>query len=500
MNTKLVLGGAVAIALVAAGGYGLYSLGMSQGMSMGGGAAPAAAPAEGRKVLYWHDPMVPGHKFDKPGKSPFMDMQLVPVYADEGGDAAAVRIDPSIQQNLGIRTTEVTRVRLGEAVEVVGNVAYNERDQVVVQARAGGFLERVLVRAPLDRVAQGQPLAQLYAPDWVAAQEEFLAVRRMGERAPPGLLAAARQRMLLAGMSEAQAAAVDSKGEVQARITLASPVSGIVTELAAREGMTVSPGAMLFRINGLGTVWVNAEVPEALAAGVRPGTPAQVKVTALEGETFAGKVTALLPEVDPATRTLKARIEVANPKGSLAPGMFARVSFGAARTREVLALPSEAVIRTGKRSLVMRAAAEGRFEPVEVQTGDEAGGKVEIVKGLAPGDRVVTSGQFLVDSEASLKGVIAGMQPQAGAAPMKPAPGSKHRGEGKVEHIGKGEVTLSHGPMPTLDWPPMTMDFKLPPSGLPPGIAVGDAVTFETQAGAGEGEWAIASIAKKGAK
>ena len=182
MNPKSIALAVVAALALAAGGYGVYLLGMESGMKMSG--VPAPAPAAGRRILYWHDPMVPGQKFDKPGKSPFMDMQLVPVYADEGGGDASVRIDPGVQQNLGVRTEEVTQGSVAPRIEAVGSVAYNERDVAVVQARGNGYVERLYVRAPLDPVRKGQPLAELYVPDWVAAQEEYLAAKRMGASAP----------------------------------------------------------------------------------------------------------------------------------------------------------------------------------------------------------------------------------------------------------------------------------------------------------------------------
>src|SRR5439155_6956422 len=200
-------------------------------------------PATGKKVLYWHDPMVPGQKFDKPGKSPFMDMQLVPVYADGGGDEGTVAISSRVQQNLGVRTAEVKPGSLASAVEAVGSVAYNERDVAVVQARSSGFLERLYVRAPLDPVRKGQPLAELYVPDWVAAQEEYLSAKRIGARSDAaslsGLADAAKQRMRLAGMSDAQIAAVEAGGKIQARVTITAPIAGVIGELTAREGMTV---------------------------------------------------------------------------------------------------------------------------------------------------------------------------------------------------------------------------------------------------------------------
>ena len=182
---------------VAAAGYGLWWVGMTQGMKMAG----AADPARGKKVLYWHDPMDPGQKFDKPGKSPFMDMALVPVYAEGGGDEGAVSISSRVQQNLGVRTAEVMVGNMAPVVEAVGSVAYNERDVAVVQARSNGFLEKLYVRAALDPVRKGQPLAELYVPDWVAAQEEFLSVRRMQGAGMEALREGAKQRLRLAGMT-----------------------------------------------------------------------------------------------------------------------------------------------------------------------------------------------------------------------------------------------------------------------------------------------------------
>ena len=406
MSARLKIVAAVIALAAAAGGYALYQLGMDQGMQMS--AVPAKAET-GRRILYWQDPMVPGARFDKPGKSPFMDMDLQPVYADDA-PAGGVTIDARVRQNLGVRTAEAAMGRIGAPLEAVGSVAFDERAVAVVQARANGFVERLHVKAPLEPVRAGEPLADLYIPDWVAAQEEYLAVQRMAN-APAGLLDAARQRLRLAGLSQAQVAAIATEGQVQPRITIVAPIAGVVTELAAREGMTVMNGAPLFRINGLATVWINAEVPEAMAARVRPGTKVEVGTPAFPGEVFHGSVAALLPEVNTATRTLKARIEVANPGARLTPGMFARIAFAAPGGREVLVVPSEALIRTGTRDLVMVEGANGAFAPVAVEVGAEGEGRAEIRKGLKPGDKVVVSGQFLVDSEANLKGLQTRLAP-----------------------------------------------------------------------------------------
>jgi Cu(I)/Ag(I) efflux system membrane fusion protein len=425
MNGKALSITLTATVAAAVGGYALYRFGVDRGMQIGavapatGIAASSAGtvqkagdidPATGKKVLYWHDPMVPAQKFDKPGKSPFMDMQLEPVYAEGGGDESAVSISSRVQQNLGIRTAEVKTGTLTSTVEAVGTVAYNERDVAVVQARSNGYLERLYVRAPLDPVRKGQPLAEIYVPDWVAAQEEYLSAKRIGAQTDikdlggvGGLAEAAAQRMRLTGMREEQVRAIEAGGKVQPRFTITAPISGVVGEITAREGMTVMAGAPLFRINGLSTVWIDAEVPESLAAQLRPGTPIDARAPAVPGVEFKGKVNAILPEVNTATRTLKVRIELANPRSELVPGMFVTVNFTPAARKEMLLVPSEAVIQTGRRSVVVVAQGDGKFAPADVEVGLDSNGQTEIRKGLQAGQTVVVSGQFLVDSEANLK-------------------------------------------------------------------------------------------------
>lgn len=419
MKKKNIVIAAALAALLATTGYGLYRVGMQRGQKMAVPLPPAASPTAdaGKKVLYWHDPMVPSQKFDQPGKSPFMDMQLVPVYADAAGDDGNVSISPRVQQNLGIRTAAVVRGNLASAVAVVGSVAYNERDAALVQARSNGFLERLYVRAPLDPVHKGQVLAEVYVPDWVAAQEEYLSLRRMQGNGMDDLLGAARQRMRLAGMSDAQIGQVAAGGKVQARLAILAPIGGVVSDLAVREGMTLMAGAPMFKINGLDTVWVNADVPEGLAAQVSPGNAVEARTPALQGTVFKGKVSAILPAVDAATRTLKARIELANPSGRLVPGMFAAISFSSSVRKDVLLVPSEAVIRTGTRSVVMLAQGDGKFAPAAVETGSESNGQTEIRSGLEVGQKVVVSGQFLIDSEASLSASETRIEDEAPATP-----------------------------------------------------------------------------------
>src|SRR6266542_2796358 len=253
-RTSIVIG-LIVLGALGVASYAAYSLGTRAGAQ-----GDKIDPKTGRRVLYWHDPMVPGQKFDKPGRSPFMDMQLVPVYADEAGQGGAVAISPRVVQSLGIRTAEVVKGSIVQKIQAVGNVAYNERELVLVQARVGGFVEKLHVRAPLDPVRKGQPLVEILSPDWVAAQEEYLALRKLQTPDAESLRDAARQRMRLVGMSDEAIRSLENTGKVQTRAVLYAPISGVVAELGAREGMTVMAGAALFRLNSLASVWINAEV------------------------------------------------------------------------------------------------------------------------------------------------------------------------------------------------------------------------------------------------
>ncbi len=525
MKKSLFAVAAVALALLGAGGYTLYLMGTKQGAATALPASPAETsaptagpqsiaegeqatrrhikdgvkagdtdPATGRKILYYHDPMVPGNKFDKPAKSPFMNMMLVPVYSEGDADQGKVTVSPRVQQNLGVRTAVASEGVLSPQLAVVGTIAFNERDQAVVQARATGYVERLHVRATLDRVAKGQVLAELYVPEWVAAQEEFLAVRKLQGPGLDAVADGARARMRQAGMADDQIRRVEARGRPDARVAIVAPVAGLVTEVAAREGMTVMPGATLFRITGFSTVWALAEVPESQAALLRPGAKVRALAVAVPGVAFDGQVQALVPDVSAATRTLKARVELTNPRGQLVPGMTVSMQFMDIRPEKALLIPTEAVIQTGKRAVVMVAEDGGQFRPVEVQVGIESGGQTEIKRGLVAGQRVVVSSQFLIDSEASLKGVearlnAAGASPAVAAAPAMPsmpaaalpaAAAPTHTGEAKVEAVGREAITLSHGPIASLKWPSMTMDFKPPPANaMPPNLRPGDPITFE---------------------
>jgi membrane fusion protein, copper/silver efflux system len=366
--------------------------------------ASASAGGPERKPLYWYDPMAPSQHFDKPGKSPFMDMQLVPKYSDAGGDSHAVEVNPNIVQNLGLRIASVERGTFAQTVEAVGSLVFNQRHIAIVQSRTNGFVSRIYDRAPGDVIKRDAPIVDLLVPEWAGAQAEFLAVVRSGDA---DLIEAARQRLLLLGMPSDLIARIDATRQQHTTVTIVSPIPGAIESLEVREGMTVSGGATLAKINGLDPVWLEAAIPESQSAAIAPGQTVEAHMVAYPGETFGGQVTEILPEANVDTRAIRVRVELPNPHLRLRPGMFARVRLDSGDKTPRLWVPTEAVIYTGTRHLVIVAADENRFEPTEVRIGPETAGRTVVLSGLKEADKVVVSGQFLIDSEASLRGVLA---------------------------------------------------------------------------------------------
>lgn len=389
-------------ALLIAGGA--FYVGRTTGRASESPMAPSSASTgtDGRKVLYWHDPMVPGPRFDKPGKSPFMDMQLVPVYADSepGTGASGVKISPAVQQNLGIRYGTVRRAEIASSFDAIGAVQFDERLNVAVQTRVAGYVERLSVRAPMERVRKGQALATIFAPEWLGPQNELLALQRAG--VSPDLIAAARDRMRAMSIPPELIRQSEKTGTAQARFVLTAPASGVIVELGAREGVAVTPGMTLFRIAGLEKVWAVAEVPEVQAVRLLPGQKVKAALQADASQSFDGELKEILPEVSSSTRTLKARFEVDNAQGKLTPGMLLRLQVSGTKSTR-LVVPSEAVIRTGRRAVVMVRKDAGAFEPRDVSLGMDLGDDIEVLQGLTEGEQVVASGQFLIDSEARLR-------------------------------------------------------------------------------------------------
>ncbi|HEY5809619.1 MAG TPA: efflux RND transporter periplasmic adaptor subunit, partial [Povalibacter sp.] len=370
-----------------------------------------------RKILYWHDPMNPGAKFDQPGKSPFMDMDLVPVYADDVADSG-VRINSSVVQNLGIRLGTVERADQAPGVEAVGNVVFDESLQEVVQARVAGNVIRLYVKAPLIGVRRGQPLLDVLAPEWLAAQQDYLALLD-APAAITSIRDAARQRLVVLGVPEPAIRKLEQERKATSTTTLVASVDGIVTELGVREGSTFTADTPLLRINGLKTVWANAQIPEGQVSLVSAKAGVSVRANAWPGEIFKGRLIGLLPDIDAQTRTLTARIAIDNRDGRLSPGMFVALSFTAPVMQSQLVVPSEAVIVTGERSVVIVKREDGTFAAVNVTVGAEGNGRSTILSGLTEGQPIVLSGQFLLDSEASLRSTIdrLGSSPEQAESP-----------------------------------------------------------------------------------
>ena len=375
----LTLGLLAALGLAAALAVG-FRWGRSQGDPAP--AAPARAPATATtpaapRVLYWYDPMVPDQHFDKPGKSPFMDMQLVPKYAEPavagdagadaaGGSAAGVRISPRVQQNLGVRTALVTHGRLPAGPPVPATVGWDLREERVVSLPVDASSVRLAVRTPFERVRTGQVLARVQAPAWAAALAEARALRGAQSAEAADLGAAARARLGVLGLPA---------------------------------------GAPLLRLNGDDQVWVELAVPQARADDLRIGAVAQVTVDAFPGKTFSGRIEAVLPQVEATTRTRRVRVVVDNPDAQLAAGMFAEVALEPGGGEHAVLVPTAAIINDGVASRVLVRKGE-RFVPVAVRTGRAGAGLTEVLAGLSGGERVVVSGQFLIDSEANLSGAL----------------------------------------------------------------------------------------------
>jgi membrane fusion protein, copper/silver efflux system len=422
---------AVALALITVGAGGgfwwAHRLMLSQPHAdsptfPGNRANQTGATAGDGKPLYWYDPMIPKQHFDTPGKSP-MGMEMVAKYTDEGSERGDVRVSSGVVQNLGIRLGKVAKVSLKSGFHAVGSVAFDDRLVEVVQARVEGYVTNLNVKAPLERVRRGQPLAAILAPQWLEAQQEYLALVDARSQSAVAIRDAARQRLVVLGVPDAAIRAVETKHETNTTTTVVAPIDGVVTELGVRDGAAFMAGTSLFRINGLATVWANAQIPESRVSMVPLESTAEAHAIAWPGKTFKGRVMAFLPQVDPQTRTLTVRVVLDNPDFQLSPGMWVALDFTAPATEPQLVVPSEAVIVTGERSLVIVAGENGSFDVVNVSTGVEQDGRTPILSGLKEGQSIVLSGQFLIDSEASLASTVNRLKTRASSSGAPPQGG-----------------------------------------------------------------------------
>ena len=523
-TTTAVLATVLATVLLGAVGAGSYWLGarsqpQSSETSAGRAASGPIAAPKPRKLLYYRNPMGLADTSPTPKKDP-MGMDYIAVYEGEdestpGADATSpnqVRISTEKIQKLGVRTEPAAMRLLGKTVRAAGRIEPDERRVFAVNAKFEGYVERLHVNATGQPVAKGQPLFEAYSPELVSAQREYaIAVQGIEAMKDAGADAQASMRQLADSslarlrnwdLSPSQVTALMKSGQPQRTISFPSPVSGIVSEKKALQGMRFMPGEMLYQVTDLSSVWVIADLSEQDIGLVKSGAKARVTTTAYPNEAFEGRITYIYPTLKPETRSIPVRVEMANPGGKLKPAMFAQVEMSVGGKSPVLTVPDSAVIDTGTRRIVFVQVKEGRFEPREVDIGGRGEHHVEILKGVKNGEQVVVAANFLIDAESNLKAVLGGFGSHANhgspakgadatdsggaarapAAALAPTPATiGHKAEGSVDSIDlkAGTLSLNHGPVLTLKWPAMTMEFKAANASLLYGLRPGQAVRFE---------------------
>jgi Cu(I)/Ag(I) efflux system membrane fusion protein len=367
-------------------------------------AGPAMAEDE-KDILYWVAPMDPNYRRDKSGKSP-MGMDLVPVYADDAG-SNMVSIDAAVVQNLGVRTQEAERTRLWRGIDTVGYVDYDESKVSHIHLRTEGWIENLAVESEGERVKKGDRLFDLYSPELVNAQREYVTAITSGNKS---LIRASRERLAALGISDDQIKYIEDTRKTKQRISVYAPQDGVVSSLMVREGMFVKPALNIMSLGDLSTVWLLAEVFERQAAWIKKDQAAEVKLSYLPGQVWNGKVEYIYPSLDPKTRTLKVRLRFDNPDEGLKPNMYANVRIFGGPKENVIVIPLEGLIRTGQDERVIVDVGDGYFEARNVVAGIESGDYVEIIRGIDEGERIVVSGQFLIDSEASMRASLMRME------------------------------------------------------------------------------------------
>lgn len=514
----------LAIILLGAVGAGSYWLGarsqphLSEPSVAGTSSTPAEAPKQ-RKLLYYRNPMGLADMSPTPKKDP-MGMDYIPVYEGEdestpGAEPASpnqVRISTEKIQKLGVRTETAAMRMLGKTVRAAGRIEPDERRVFTVTAKFEGYVQRLHVNATGQPVTKGQPLFEAYSPELVSAQREYAiamqglaAMKDAGAEAQSGMRQLADSslaRLRNWDLSPSQVTALMATGQPQRTISFPSPVSGVVSDKKAQQGMRFMPGEMLYQVTDLSSVWVIADLSEQDIGLVKSGAKARVTTTAYPNEAFEGRITYVYPTLKPETRSIPVRVEMANPSQKLKPGMFAQVEVSVGTKSPVLTVPDSAVIDTGTRRILLVQIKEGRFEPRAVDIGERGESYVEVLNGVREGEQVVVAANFLIDAESNLKAAVGGLGGHAGhGTPAKgantaasggapagpaasPAPASAaigHKAEGSVDGIDlkAGTLSINHGPVPTLKWPAMTMEFKAANASLLNDLKTGQAVRFE---------------------
>ena len=437
MNKSLLMS-ALLLALGAGGGYWAAS-------------QTAGSGPEAKAPLYWVNPMDPRDRRDAPAKDN-MGMDFIPVYEEQkSGSPGTVTISPEIQQNLGVRLAKVERLPLHQQIETVGYVGYDEERLEAINARMAGWIRTLAIKNEGQRIAKGSFIYDLYAPDLVNAQHEYLLALNT---ANPLLLRAAEGKLKSLQVPADQIAALKGTRQVSETVRIYAPSSGYVSELKVREGQYVEPAAALFNISTLQQVWVSAEVFERQAGQLKVGDPVTMTLDYAPGRRWQGKVDYLYPTLDAATRTLKVRLRFDNPDEFLKPNMFAKVSIRSGKGESQMVVPSEAVIRTGSQNRLVLALGDGGFKSVAVTLGAQFGDRVAILDGVEPGDSIVSSAQFLLDSESSID---SDFQRMTAVRPQQ----IWTQGEIQTLDLASRTLTVAHQPIPEWQWPAMEMDFAV---------------------------------------
>ncbi|HAS6349519.1 TPA: efflux RND transporter periplasmic adaptor subunit [Vibrio vulnificus] len=438
--------------------------------------------------LYWVAPMDPNYKRDKPGKSP-MGMDLIPVYADDLAGAndkpGTVKIDPSVENNLGVKTAAVELAKLSPRIETVGYIAFDESQLWQTNVRVSGWVEKLYINAVGEQVKKGDVLFTLYSPELVKAQEELLNAKRTGR---DGLVKGATERLLSLGVDREQINQVIRRGKASQTIEIKALANGVIASLNIREGGYLSPAQAVISAGPLHEVWVDAEVFERQAHWLTNGSQASMTLDALPGKAWQGEVDYVYPILDPKTRTLRMRLKFANPNGELKPNMFANITLQPVSDSEVLTVPKSSVIRSGGMTRVVLAEGEGKYRSARIETGREADDKVEVLQGLNQGDRIVTSAHFMLDSESSQSADLSRIN-----GVEVPAETAWAKGEITDLMADHGMLTINHQPVPEWNWPGMTMNFNAAQGVDLSALQKGQAIEFEMQK-TDDGQYQIVAI------
>ena len=429
--------------------------------------------------LYWVAPMDPNYQRDKPGKSP-MGMDLIPVYAEQTtakeNVAGTVIIDAAVENNLGVKTAAVIKQKLEPKIDTIGYVAFDESHLWQTNIRVSGWVQKLYVNAVGEQVHKGDVLFTLYSPELVKSQQELLNAYRTGRS---GLMQGARDRLAALGVDKQQIKHIIKTGKATKTIEVKAIADGVIASLNIREGGYLSPAQAAISAGPLNEVWVNAEIFERQAHWITTDSKATMTLDAIPGQQWQGKVDYVYPILDPKTRTLRMRLKFANHNGQLKPNMFANITLTPTTDKTVLTVPTQAVIRSGDMTRVVLAEGNGKYRSVRINIGREANNLVEVLSGLTTTDRIVTSAQFMLDSESSKSADLSRIN-GVDNVDKKPLV-TWAKGEITAINPDLGVLTINHQPVNAWNWPAMTMDFKVDPKISINNLIIGQQLQFEIQ-------------------